>query len=282
MYAKVFHQIFDSSIADNYKLRHFFMDLLVLADVNGVVDMTPTAISSRTRIPIEEVKTYLRALEQPDPESRTKEHQGRRIALVDDHRTWGWLIINYPRFRELASEEQRRAKTRDRVRRFRSKPESVTLGNAGVTLSNDLPSASASYSASQPGDRGLEKGEKFNPIIKLRDDVAKLFHRNQNDRWNYAEESYLCEVARRPDALTEFSTIADYYAKPDSFPRQSIESLLEHWSGELDKARNYKNGSRTNENGPRHNPRNDHIVRGPTNYGEAALRIAARPPKQVD
>lgn len=135
MYAKVFSQIFDSSIADNYKLRHFFMDLLVLADINGVVDMTPSAIAGRTRIPIEEVRQYLALLEAPDTESRTSDHEGRRIVRLDEHRTWGWCILNYDKFRAIASDDQRKALTRERVRKHREKRKaSVTLSNAGNAM----------------------------------------------------------------------------------------------------------------------------------------------------
>jgi hypothetical protein len=136
MYAKVFAQIFDSSIADDFRLRHFFMDLLVLADVNGVVDMTPTAIAARTRIPLEDVSAMLAKLEQSDPESRTAEADGRRIERLDDHRTWGWHIINYSRFREIASEDQRRQKTRERVASFRQKRQQKQPCNAPVTPGN--------------------------------------------------------------------------------------------------------------------------------------------------
>lgn len=121
MYAKVFAQIFDSSIADDFRLRHFFMDLLVLADPNGCVDMTPAALAARTRIPLEEVKAMLHTLEQPDPESRTPDADGRRIARLDEHRSWGWHIINYSRFRSIVSEDQRREKTKERTRRWREK-----------------------------------------------------------------------------------------------------------------------------------------------------------------
>ena len=43
MFTKVFVKIFDSSIAADLGLRHFFMDILVLADRDGLVDMTPMA-----------------------------------------------------------------------------------------------------------------------------------------------------------------------------------------------------------------------------------------------
>lgn len=119
MYAKVFNQIFDSSIADDYRVRQFFVDLLVLADMNGVVDMTANAISGRTRMPIEIVKEFLTILQSPDPQSRTPVADGRRIVLLDEHRSWGWCIVNYSKFRAIASEEQRREKTRERMARFR-------------------------------------------------------------------------------------------------------------------------------------------------------------------
>ena len=35
----------------------------------------------------------------------------RRIARLDEHREWGWLIVNYEEYRKIASEEQRREKT---------------------------------------------------------------------------------------------------------------------------------------------------------------------------
>lgn len=137
MYAKVFAQIFDSSIADDFRLRHFFMDMLVLADVNGVVDMTPTAIAARTRIPLKDVSVMLATLEQPDPESRTPDHDGRRIAKLDEHRTWGWCILNYDKFRSLASEEQRREKTRIRTEKWRKK-RSVTHCDAGDAMQRQM------------------------------------------------------------------------------------------------------------------------------------------------
>lgn len=82
MFAKVFSQIFDSTIAEDYKVRHIFMDLLVMADSDGVVDRTPEAISRVANVPLEHVKAGLLALSQPDKKSRTSDHDGRRIQLI--------------------------------------------------------------------------------------------------------------------------------------------------------------------------------------------------------
>lgn len=117
-------------------MRFVFEDLLTLADSDGVVDMTPEAISRRTNVPIELVRRGLAALEAPDPRSRTPDHEGRRIVRLDDHRDWGWLIVNYGKFRLTASDEQRREKTRLRVERFRAKKASGNGQNGDITHGN--------------------------------------------------------------------------------------------------------------------------------------------------
>lgn len=108
MFAKVFSQIFDSSIAENYQHRHIFMDLLVLADSDGVIDMTPEAIARRTNVPAKQIKDALAALCSPDTASRTPHEEGRRLLPIDPGRSWGWQIVNYHHYRKVRSEEARR------------------------------------------------------------------------------------------------------------------------------------------------------------------------------
>ena len=108
MFCKVFQQIFDSSIAVNCRTRHVFMDLLVLADSDGVVDMTVDAISRRTNVPMEEVETAIHELSEPDEASRTPDEDGRRLLPIDERRKWGWQIVNYAKYRAIRDEQARR------------------------------------------------------------------------------------------------------------------------------------------------------------------------------
>lgn len=133
------------------------MDLLTLADPNGVVDMTHEAIARRTNRPVELIKATIQALEAPDPRSRTPDFEGARIKRLDDHRDWGWMILNYQSFREIGSEQQRRVKTLARVHKCRKK-KALKECNAGVTQSNAFPYAySSSSSSEERGSKG--KGE---------------------------------------------------------------------------------------------------------------------------
>src|SRR5438045_3908715 len=94
-YAKIFQQIFDSSIADDWQVRHVFEDLLILANSDGVVDMTREAIARRTNTPLDVVIRAIEHLELPDASSRSKEEGGARLKRLDDHRDWGWWIVNH-------------------------------------------------------------------------------------------------------------------------------------------------------------------------------------------
>src|SRR4029077_3719273 len=99
MFAKIFSQILDSSIAEDYLVRLVFEDMLLLCDKDGVVDMTQSAIARRTNVPLDIVSRGIKRLTQPDVESRSSDEEGRRVVLIDPQRPWGWRIVNYVRYR---------------------------------------------------------------------------------------------------------------------------------------------------------------------------------------
>lgn len=132
MFAKIFSQIFDSSIAENYRHRHVFMDLIVLADSDGVVDMTLEAIARRTNAPMQDVQEAVEALSSPDPASRTREEDGRRLLPLDRGRAWGWQIVNYQHYRKIRDEEGRREYFREYRREERESARAKKRANGGT------------------------------------------------------------------------------------------------------------------------------------------------------
>lgn len=85
-----------------------FQQMIVLCDRKGVVDMTAEVISRRTLIPEEIIQKGIACLLKPDPESRDPAHEGRRIEPLDEHRSWGWRILNYEKYRAIRTAEDRR------------------------------------------------------------------------------------------------------------------------------------------------------------------------------
>lgn len=102
LYSRVFLQILDSSIAEDFTVRHVFEDFLKLCDhKSGVVDMTRQALSRRLNVPMETLNHAIGILESPDPASRDMEFEGRRIERLDEHRDWGWKILNWDKYESV-------------------------------------------------------------------------------------------------------------------------------------------------------------------------------------
>ena len=85
--------------------------------------MTRVAISARTSIPIDIIEPGIAHLMDDDPHSRTEGENGARIVLLDDHREWGWRIVNYAKYRDMKSQEDRRTKWAEDKRRQRAEKE---------------------------------------------------------------------------------------------------------------------------------------------------------------
>lgn len=126
LYARIFLSILDSSIAEDWQVRHVFEDMLKLAD-GGVLDMTRQAFARRTNIPLAVVNDAIKVLESADPASRDPEEDGRRIVRLDDNRDWGWHIVNWEKYESIKKAVDQRQKTRDRVRRHREGQKQVFL-----------------------------------------------------------------------------------------------------------------------------------------------------------
>lgn len=120
LYARIFLQILDSSLAEDYQTRHVFEDLLKLCNQDGVVDMTREAISRRTNIPLEIVNRAIEKLEGPDPHSRDPEDSGRRLVRLDDHRDWGWRIVNHQKYESIRVNNDMREWNATRMAHYRS------------------------------------------------------------------------------------------------------------------------------------------------------------------
>lgn len=76
--------------------------VLSLADRNGVVDVTTAYLALITGLPEQDVVACLQRFQQPDPMSRTQDHEGRRLELLDPLRSWGWRVVNFGKYREKA------------------------------------------------------------------------------------------------------------------------------------------------------------------------------------
>lgn len=141
MFGKLFSSMFDGSLYGNWKAIVTLEQLVILANRDGVVDMTLQALAARTSIPLDLLQEGIEHLAKPDPHSRTPGHEGRRIIPVDEARPWGWRIVNYKRYRDLRNEEMRRIQNAEAQDRFRKK------SSSGVSTSKRVSAKSANADA---------------------------------------------------------------------------------------------------------------------------------------
>ena len=101
---------------------YIFMCLLALCDAEGIVDITWDALSRRLNCSMGDLRIAIDRLMQPDPSSRSEQHEGRRLILLDpDVRDWGWVIVNYQKYRQQRSADDRREYTKTWMQKERAK-----------------------------------------------------------------------------------------------------------------------------------------------------------------
>lgn len=147
-YSKLFNTLPDSTIwAEPNPTRICWITMLAMADQFGRVHSSIPGLANRARITMDETETALATFLAPDKYSRTKDNDGRRVAVLEDG--GGWRLLNYAKFRDLQDEERQRERTAERVRRHRAKQrvtESVTLCNdmsRDVTRGNPIADTDA-------------------------------------------------------------------------------------------------------------------------------------------
>lgn len=136
MYGKIFDSMYKGTLYGQWEAIVTFQQMIVLCDADGTVDMTPPAIAAITSIPLDIIQKGIEVLSRDDPYSRTPGRNGRRIELIDEHRPWGWVIVNHHKYKNLQDSDTVRAQTKERVRKHREMKRPVTDGNAGVTDGN--------------------------------------------------------------------------------------------------------------------------------------------------
>lgn len=134
-YVKLFGSILDSTIwKASPPTKVVWVTMMAMADRDGVVSSSVPGLVDRARVTRPEAEDALSLFLSPDPDSRTEQFDGRRIEKVDG----GWRLLNYEKYREMQSADDRREKAADRVRRHREREKQRTGGavTPAVTLCN--------------------------------------------------------------------------------------------------------------------------------------------------
>lgn len=147
MFAKLDAGIIHSSIwSDPYPARILWITMLAMKDETGFVAVSRPGLIRAANITPEEFNTAIQTLESPDPDSRTDDYEGRRVARIEG----GWVILNHEKYR--LHDEKKKDYHREYMREWRAKKDSNCEFTKHHSEKSDLtlnsPSVSVSVSES--------------------------------------------------------------------------------------------------------------------------------------
>lgn len=109
-YTKLFSSITESTVwGEPYATRIVWVTMLAMVDAQGKVYGAVPGLARRANVTLAEVEAALAAFLAPDPYSRTRDEDGRRIEAIDG----GWRLINHAKYSAVRNEDERRAYKRE-------------------------------------------------------------------------------------------------------------------------------------------------------------------------
>ena len=245
-YSKLAASIVTSSIwTEADTTRIVWITMLAIADMHGEVNASIPGLARVAGVSVEACETAIRVFLAPDPYSRTKDDEGRRIEVIDG----GWVLLNHRKYRELATGAEKAANHAKRQQRYRAKHNRNAKGDAlsdasGVTgdvlvTGKRQAATEAATEAATNTNTNTERVGVLG-IENAKTALGRAFKRDANSPWTYAEESALLECVRRPSFHSELDLLLVFKSKPQSYFPQSISRLLSDWPSTVDRARNHK------------------------------------------
>ena len=139
-YIPLFGEIVTSSIwnEDAYTCK-VWVTLMALSDMKGNVYASVAGLAPVARVTIQQAETAIGILAAPDPYSRSREEEGRRITAIDG----GWHIVNHNKYRQKAKnraeyyqEWRKERKEEERTKEEEVNTNSNSHSNSATTRNN--------------------------------------------------------------------------------------------------------------------------------------------------
>jgi hypothetical protein len=121
-YVKIFQSILDSTVwQEDLPTKVVWITLLAMKDRDGYIGASRPGLAKRAGVSLEECEAALEKFKRPDPYSRTKDFEGRRIEEAQG----GWSVLNHHFYRNKLSDEDRREYKRVKQAEYRARLKSA-------------------------------------------------------------------------------------------------------------------------------------------------------------
>jgi len=133
-----------------------------------------------------EIVACMKRFCDPDPFSRTATEGGARLVLIDEHRDWGWKIVNHAHYRERARKKMQQieattcGRDADRKRRDRDRKDSSDVQRSPATPAessvDQLSDADADADTEKDKDRGQRRQVPSPVPPAFHQEVIAVYH----------------------------------------------------------------------------------------------------------
>lgn len=119
MFGKIFESLYTGSMVGAGPLT-FAVWGYVIAYTRppGVVELNPRLLATILGCPREDIAKAIEGLCSPDPESRSQEHEGRRLIKIG---SFAYEVPTWRKYREMRNTEARKAQNAEAQARYRAK-----------------------------------------------------------------------------------------------------------------------------------------------------------------
>lgn len=149
-YTKLFSGIVMSTVwTYDSDTKVVWVTLLAMADERGNVVGTIPGLAKMAGVTVEATRKAMAIFLAPDPDSGSKEFEGRRIETIDR----GWRLLMHPKYRALRSREEKLEADRVRIAAKRAAEKTSIVPRVSQESQNVAEVAHAEASAEAEADR---------------------------------------------------------------------------------------------------------------------------------
>lgn len=223
-YAPLFDTLTKGTLCGRWPDIGLWPIVLSLADRHGVVDVTPDYLSRVTGLAEPEVTACMARFCQPDPSSRSGAAGGARLVLLDEHRAWGWRVVNHGLYRERArkaafdAERTASGKDAERKKASRDIPTRPAKSRADP-LSDSDSNTDSNKEKNQIGAAAPRRiGTEPSVFVEIRREYPR---RSGGQRWGDALKFFLRRLSEGEQAETILAGVKRYavYAQATGIER---------------------------------------------------------------
>lgn len=160
-YTKLFSKIVTSSMWSlSAETRVVWVTMLAIMDQYSEVHASIPGLARTANVSVEACQEALNIFLNPDPFSRTKTHEGRRIKPIED----GWLLLNGDLYKAMMTAEERREYKRIKEAERRARKRGQRVDNHGQIVDSAWTNPPEADPEADP-ETGIKRGKNSCPPV---------------------------------------------------------------------------------------------------------------------